>query len=386
MEGDFSTLSSVEMGHLLITTPPIENPPPRWLLPEGLDEPAIVVSLDEADRDGERFVGVAGLLISCTIHLSLLLILALIVKSNHRRSQIVMELGTIEVEDETVFLLDFSDVIPPALKYSPDELVAYSTETLEHIAEVGVAPPDLSVRAVSLSADNMSDRESPEEKETNKKKEGVEFFGTHAYGDKFVYVLDVSGSMGAGNGRRMERARVELIRSINDLQPHHSFFVVVYNNHAFNMFDNLGQARLRPATRENKRKAARWISSVKPMGGTMPAGALKIAGDLLPDAVFFLSDGDFIFGTERGVAMDRFMRGFVQARPGILQGHPMGESRFPKSVLDEYAPEIVVHTIAFESEASRKKMELIAESKGGQHRFIQAPDWRDAPRRRAATR
>jgi hypothetical protein len=160
-------------------------------------------------------------------------------------------------------------------------------------------------------------------------------------------------------------------------------------NTAINMFYESGQARMRPASRDNKTKVARWIHNVRPQGGTLPAEALKIAGDLSPDAVFFLSDGDFVYGDEPGIstAMDRFIRGFGQARPGLLQGHPLGMSRSPKSVLSEYAPEIVVHTIALESEASRRRMELIAESKGGQHRFIRAPQaMNDAPRRRALRR
>ena len=45
----------------------------------------------------------------------------------------------------------------------------------------------------------------------------------------------------------------------------------------------------------------------------------------------------------------------------------------PKSILSDYAPEIVVHTIAFESVGSRPLMELIAKQNGGQHRFIAAP-------------
>lgn len=372
----------------MITPPPIEQPPRRPAT-GGLGDPTISAGCGDPNRDGERFGSVAGILASATIHLLLLLILALVAHTSQRRSQIVMEVQTPEFESETVSFesLDFSDLdlLEPAT--STEDLAAHPIATVDEIVEVGITPPDFHVRAVSRSVESESDRKSPQQKkEASKKKEGVKFFGTHAYGNDFVYVLDASGSMNAGSGSRMQRARAELIRSINELQPHQSFYVVAYNNRAFNMFDEIVRARLRPATAENKRVAARWISSIRPMGGTMPADALKIAGDLLPDAVFFLSDGDFIYGTERGVAMDRFLRGFRSARPSALQGHPMGSSLFPKSVLDQYAPEIVVHTIAFESESSREMMEMIAESKGGQHRFIKAPKKQNAPRRRAAIR
>ena len=66
-----------------------------------------------------------------------------------------------------------------------------------------------------------------------------------------------------------------------------------------------------------------------------------------------------------------FFQGFGQARKAMP---PPGDVMLdPKSILSDYAPEIVVHTIAFESVGSRPLMELIAKQKGGQHRFIAAP-------------
>ena len=105
----------------------------------------------------------------------------------------------------------------------------------------------------------------------------------------------------------------------------------------------------------------------------MPARALQIAGSLKPDAVFFLSDGEFLYGHDPTLnsPLNSFFQNFGQARKAMPP--PGGVMLDPKTVLSEYPPEIVVHTIAFESVGSGPLMQRIAKQKGGQYRFIPAP-------------
>ena len=105
----------------------------------------------------------------------------------------------------------------------------------------------------------------------------------------------------------------------------------------------------------------------------MPARALQIAGNLKPDAVFFLSDGEFLYGhgTNLNSPLNNFFQGFGSARKAMPP--PSDVMLDPKAILAEYPREIVVHTIAFESVSSGPLMKMIATQKGGQYRFIPAP-------------
>lgn len=106
----------------------------------------------------------------------------------------------------------------------------------------------------------------------------------------------------------------------------------------------------------------------------MPGDALRIAGELKPDAVFFLSDGEFVFAAAATPEenLDKFLQSFVSARGRQLQ-NPQANNKLPKSILNDFAPGIVVHTIALESRENREIMQTIANEKGGQFRFIPEP-------------
>ncbi len=323
----------------------------------------------------DRYNGSVGFLLATTIHVVALLVLALMVKSGaHERP--VLTMFTIDDIETSSAMARFSDEAPlePPVESVETDSVMFQPAFDEMIEIVDVDPPDLTAPE-KVSVDRPLD--NTKLSANNKPKSDVQFFGTHAYGNKFVYVMDVSGSMGKGNGGRIQRARAELIRSVNSLQPHHSFYVVLYSGYAVGMYGEWKSARLQPATPENKVKVARWISQIRPAGGTLPAGALKIAGDLVPDAVFFLSDGEFVYEPTGNMAMEQFIRSFGNARSRKIPK----PSDSPKQVLDSFAPEIAVHTIAFESHASRVTMEMIAREKGGEFRFVPAPQAAQQPRR-----
>ena len=114
-----------------------------------------------------------------------------------------------------------------------------------------------------------------------------------------IYVVDISGSMWCscpdwtgldGNiesGNRLDRAKVEIIRSISALTENYTFNIIAYH---------CAMRQWRPnrddATPPNKADASAWVMALHPGGGTGtgPAAALALA-DKDNYTVALLSDG-----------------------------------------------------------------------------------------------
>lgn len=123
------------------------------------------------------------------------------------------------------------------------------------------------------------------------------FFGIHARGQFFVYVVDQSGSM--LDDDRLIRAKIELRRSVSALRQPQRFEVIFYNEEATPM---PGGPLPRPADQRNKNLLASWLGLIGPDGETEPRSAVIQAVSLRPDAVFLLSDGEFPEGTAEAIA------------------------------------------------------------------------------------
>jgi hypothetical protein len=115
---------------------------------------------------------------------------------------------------------------------------------------------------------------------------GASFFGLEVRGNKFIYVVDRSGSMKAG---RLARAKGELVRSINELDDKMEFMVIFYNK------DYTVMPAKKPvkASGDNKRLCFNAIERINAKGGTEPAEAMLKALSFKPDAIWLLSDGEF---------------------------------------------------------------------------------------------
>ncbi len=123
------------------------------------------------------------------------------------------------------------------------------------------------------------------------------FFGLHARGQFFVFVVDCSGSM--VDDDRLTRATLELRRSVMALVEPQKFEVIFYNNESIPM---PGGPIPRTADLQAKNQMMAWLRLIEPDGGTDPRPAMKQAISLKPDAVFLLSDGEFPEGTVNEVA------------------------------------------------------------------------------------
>ena len=115
------------------------------------------------------------------------------------------------------------------------------------------------------------------------------FFGAEAWGNRFVFAVDRSGSMATNNA--LGAAKQELLRALNALPAHVQFQVIFYNLNALPLPLNGG--KLVYADETNKEQVRRLLRTIAPEGGTDHLPPLRLAlVTLKADTVFFLTDAD----------------------------------------------------------------------------------------------
>ncbi len=118
-------------------------------------------------------------------------------------------------------------------------------------------------------------------------------FGVKGKGTRFVYVFDRSASMSGYMGRPIHAAQQQLLASLEDLQENHQFQIIFYNEYPsiFNPF-HPAPPKLLYGNKINRNHAVDFVESIKPSGQTNHIAALKIALNMKPDVIFFLTDAD----------------------------------------------------------------------------------------------
>jgi hypothetical protein len=120
----------------------------------------------------------------------------------------------------------------------------------------------------------------------------TQVFGIPADGYKFVYVFDRSGSMGGQGARALNRAKAELLASLESLGETHQFQIIFYNERP-TIFNLAGQpGRLVFGNHPNKAQAHKFVQGIVADGGTEHEPAILAALKLSPDVIFFLTDAD----------------------------------------------------------------------------------------------
>ncbi len=114
------------------------------------------------------------------------------------------------------------------------------------------------------------------------------FFQVEARGQKIVYVLDGSASMGQSGAWQV--AGRELLASLHQLPPKGRFQVIVYNRFASFLLPQ--RPEWLDATPENVAAAAQALANLPAEGKTEHGPALQKALALRPDVLFFLTDAD----------------------------------------------------------------------------------------------
>jgi hypothetical protein len=142
-------------------------------------------------------------------------------------------------------------------------------------------------------------------------------------------------------GRRFDRARVELKKSINKLSPEQKFYIFFFNDRTFPLFDPKPAKGMIPANSTNKERASRWIALRHPESTTNPNYALQQALEMEPEVIFFLTDGEL----DDPDAVRYMIRKYNKTK-------------------------VVIHTIAFENEDGGQTLEAIAQENDGIYRFV----------------
>lgn len=126
---------------------------------------------------------------------------------------------------------------------------------------------------------------------------GAGFFGLEAKGNRFAYICDTSGSMnmdaqGAPNGMRIRILKRELTESITALSDQAQFFVFFFNSDVIPIAEKV---KWIIANQQGKRWTVDRLYNIQPFGGTEPWGAFEMAFAMKPqpDAIYFLTDGEF---------------------------------------------------------------------------------------------
>ncbi len=129
------------------------------------------------------------------------------------------------------------------------------------------------------------------------------FFGVTTRGRRFLYVVDNSNSMGGG---KFETAVAELLRSVDQLQPNHYFYVIFFSDAAYPLFYPQTAESWVPATTQNKYRLQAWLATVQMCLQTRGEEALARAFAMRPDVIYLLGDGAF---TDKAVEKTLALRG-----------------------------------------------------------------------------
>ncbi len=199
---------------------------------------------------------------------------------------------------------------------------------------------------IRLAGNAMGDNEASGLQATQT--EGTRFFGSPAYGKKFVFVVDSSTSM---RGIRWTTATQELMASLTNLITDAEFFVICFDLVEHSMFDQYPPySRYLKGNRENLELVEQWITSLELGHNTYPARALEIAIDMKPDAIFLLSDGKI---RDNSVELLRIMN----------RSRETGKVRIP------------INTILLMSTEGQPQLQTIAAENGGKFRNVTYEEW-----------
>jgi hypothetical protein len=291
-----------------------------------------------------------SLLISASLHLGLAVLLAMVLVVSQRNGSGTIHLNASDSDaDQSVpelAELDMSSSPSTSTEESNSQTIALDLPTneldFESLSSGSMRVPIRAVSTDAISGKSLVGGMQVILQESDKPKSSrATFFGAQAEGNRFVFVIDSSGSM---RGPRWMALAFELCRTIRALSPDQEFFVISFDYTAHPMFGiapPIGKFLL--AKPDDISKFENWLRGVVPGGGTYPSEAVGIALKLKPDAIFLLSDGEIQDST---VAELR------------TYNHMMDENGYPKTL-------IPIHTILLHSQIGYATLETIALENSG---------------------
>jgi len=244
--------------------------------------------------------------ISSCIHLTLGLVLALILigVGGKEGDSLKLTIASLDHAEEVTELSLTMDPPPvsPQERMDPSPELTLSTDISFAVATSGASigggnsgnsdsTGSNSAKVIALTASVGGGEVAA----TKPSKSRASFFGASAEGNRFVFVIDSSGSM---RGPRWESLCKELIRAIQSLSPDQEFFVISFDSLAHPMFGvPPPRGKFLKAIQKNVDRLQNWIRSVRLGNNTLPSTAVGLAMKLEPDAIFLLSDGEILDST-----------------------------------------------------------------------------------------
>ena len=239
---------------------------------------------------------------------------------------------------------------------SPEAEIVLESETESADSAAGADNAALD----ALIAEAMRTAATPSVRPAAPAQRSVEFFGTRAVGNRFVFVLDISYSMNARQGARFKRACDELIRAVSQLRAGQRYYVFLFCWNFDAMFFDRGlqYAEVLPG---HESKLRHWIQDINLGAGTDPRRSLSLAHRMQPDAVFLLSDGEF---NEPSTPM---------SETGWLDDQDQRVEMSVQEGVERIYRDTPIHTIAFENPFTTEAMAKIAAATGGEFRYVKTP-------------
>ena len=316
-----------------------------FVLPDGS-----VIEQDDNQRPmGERLIyGLPSWLVSFIVHLTLLILLALLSLNAGKGPQIV-ELQLAEAESfDNMRVLDL--VIDQELDRVEDsaQLEMAEEDQLSFESEMDLQQAEFAdlKSGLDLSASDRNSLEGDGAQLSRGDGKSARFFGAGAVGTKFVFIIDCSGSM--DEEYRWDTAKRELRDAVGGLTRKQKYYVFLYNSHAYGMTTK--RPKLLPAIKSTRKKTFDWLTQQYPVGDTRPWMAVKAALGMQPDAIFLLSDGELKDETVRLLRRDN--------RAGAQLSDPRGKRI-------ELSDKIPIHTVFLGKGVGKQTMREIADENNG---------------------
>ena len=166
-------------------------------------------------------------------------------------------------------------------------------------------------------------------------------------GRSFLFLLDRSTSMGSKGLGVVQVARKELTAAVEQLDSHHKFQILGYNNATIPMKAH----RLLNASKEHKLEVPKFISNMTAFGPTNHMVGIMAAISLRPDVIVMLTDG---------------------GSPGL------NETEL-KRIRTASRGQIQIHCVQFGLGGRRHEddfMGILAAQNGGTFRYVDVNEWR----------
>jgi hypothetical protein len=293
-------------------------------------------------RQRRIHLALLGLAVSLPIHIAIIIWLSLNYKvlpaGPAGPTPVVLDLSILpdETLQDMLEPLETEDMLTPELEIDPgDDSLALELDQTFELPQLEIARG-----AAGLSTEIGGDGLGSGMGLGAGQGAGTAFFGIQARGNRFAYIVDISGSM--GNNGRLQLAMRELKRSLEALPDFAQFKIALYSNQVTIPPFQRGWLR---ASRDRVRATGTWLDSIPASGGTEPFPAFQYlwSDDERPDVVFFLTDGEIPGGTGTNVIMLNQQAG----------GKPA-----------------VVNCIAFSADASQAELREIALRTEGVFRYV----------------